>query len=89
MTGVHYPDMIAINASVSYLWSCRLVLQTAWAIVGYYRVVQLNFTPEVFYMLFDRSLSIFSMASLKHHMDYGILQFPVLNPIVPLCMFGL
>ena len=32
-----------------------------------YRVVQLNFTPEikVFYMLIDRSFSIFSMTSLK------------------------
>ena len=36
-----------------------------------YRVVQLNFTPEieVFYMLVDRSLSNFSMT-------YVILQFP-------------
>ena len=34
-----------------------------------YRVVQLNFTPEieVFYMLFERSLSIFNMTSLKQH----------------------
>ena len=63
--------MIAINASVSYLWSCRLVLQTAWAIVGYYRVVQLNFTPEieVFYLLFEISLPIFSMTSLKQHIE--------------------
>ena len=32
----------------------------------HYRVVQLNLTPEieVFYVLFDRSLSIFSMISL-------------------------
>ena len=37
-----------------------------------YRVVQLNFTPEteVPYMLFDRSLSIFSMTSLKQHSEY-------------------
>ena len=36
------------------------------------RVVELNFTPEieVFYMLFDRSLSIFSMTSLKQHIEY-------------------
>ena len=34
--------------------------------------VQLNFTPEmeVFYMLFERCLSIFSMASLKQHIEY-------------------
>ena len=34
-----------------------------------YRVVQLNFTPEIeaFYRLFDRSLSIISNASLKQH----------------------
>ena len=38
-----------------------------------YRVVQLNFTPEIeaFYMLLDyRYLSIFSMTSLKQHMEY-------------------
>ena len=37
-----------------------------------YRVVQLSFTPEieVFYMLFKRSLSIYSMTSLKQHMEY-------------------
>ena len=36
-----------------------------------YRVVQLNFTPviEAFYMLFQRSLSIFSMTSLKQHIQ--------------------
>ena len=36
------------------------------------RVVQRNFTPEieVFYMLFDTSLSIFTLASLKQHMTY-------------------
>ena len=36
------------------------------------RVVQLNLTPEmeVFYMLFERCLSIFSMASLKQHIEY-------------------
>ena len=34
-----------------------------------YRVVQLNFSPEieVFYMLFERSLSLFSMTPLKQH----------------------
>ena len=34
-----------------------------------YRVVQLNFTPEikVFDIQFDRSHSIFSMTSLKQH----------------------
>ena len=32
----------------------------------------MNFTPEteVFYMMFDRSLSIFSMTYLKQHMKY-------------------
>ena len=47
-------------------------------------VVQLNFIKdiEVFYMLFDRSLSIFSMTSLKQHIEW-ILPFPVLNPIWP------
>ena len=37
-----------------------------------YVVVQLKFTAEieVFYMLFDRSLSIFNMTSLKEHMEY-------------------
>ena len=35
-------------------------------------VVQLNFTPEIeiFYMLFERYISIFSMASLKQHKKY-------------------
>ena len=44
-----------------------------------YRVVQLNFTPEieVFYMLFDRYLSIFSLTSLKQHKDYFHLQCTV------------
>ena len=37
-----------------------------------YKVVQLNFTPEieVFYMLFERDLSIFSMTSLEQHIKY-------------------
>ena len=37
-----------------------------------YRVVQLNFSPEieVFYMLLERSLSIFSMTSLKQNIEY-------------------
>ena len=41
-----------------------------------YRVVQLNFTPEieVFYMLFERPLSIFSMSALKQHIEYFHLQ---------------
>ena len=35
-------------------------------------VVQLNLTPEieVFYILFDRSLSIFSMTFLRQHLEY-------------------
>ena len=35
-------------------------------------MVQLNFSPEnkVFYILFERSRSISSMASLKQHMEY-------------------
>ena len=46
-----------------------------------YRVVQLNFTPEieVFYVLFDGSLSILSIPSLKQHVKYFL--FPVLNPV--------
>ena len=37
-----------------------------------YREVQLNLTPEieVFYMMFGRYPSIFSMKSLKQHMEY-------------------
>ena len=37
-----------------------------------YRVVLLNFTPEieVFYMLFERSLSIFNITYLRHHIEY-------------------
>ena len=35
-----------------------------------YRLVQPNFTPEVFYSLYARTLSISSMTSLKHHMEY-------------------
>ena len=37
-----------------------------------YRVVQLDFTLEieVFYMLYKRSLSSFSLTSLKQHMEY-------------------
>ena len=38
-----------------------------------YRVVQLNLTPEI-EVLFDRSLSIFSMASIKQHMVYFTFQ---------------
>ena len=38
----------------------------------FYRVVQLDFTLEieVFYLLLDRSLSIFSMKSLQQHIQY-------------------
>ena len=45
--------------------------ETLWLNRSLYRVVQLNFTPEieVFYVLFDRSLSIFSMTSLKQSME--------------------
>ena len=41
-----------------------------------YRVVQLNLAPEmkVFYMLFDRSLSVLSMTPVKQHMEYFNLQ---------------
>ena len=37
-----------------------------------YRVVEINITPEieVFHMLFYRSLSIFSMTSLKQYTEY-------------------
>ena len=37
-----------------------------------YRVVQLNFAPEieVFYVLFEKSLYIFSVTSIKHHIQY-------------------
>ena len=51
-----------------------------------YRVVQLNFTPEVFYMMFEISLSIFSMTSLKQRIKYFYfrskiqLDLPVLYP---------
>ena len=46
-----------------------------------FRVVQMNSTPEikVFYMLFDRSLSIFWYDISKT--AYILLQFPVLNPV--------
>ena len=46
------------------------------------RVVQVRFTPEteVFYMLFDRSISIFSVTELG-----GRLQFQVLDPVGPPC----
>ena len=42
-----------------------------------YRLVQLNLTPEiqVFHMLFDRSLTPFSMSSLKQHMEYMYFNF--------------
>ena len=35
----------------------------------------------VFSMLFVRSLSIYSRTSLKQHMEYSVLPFPVLNPV--------
>ena len=42
--------------------------------VGNYRVVQLNFTPEieVFYVLLHRSLPIYDTTSLKKNMEYFI-----------------
>ena len=45
-----------------------------------YRVVQLNFTPEieVFYMMFERPLSIFSMTSLKQHIEYSHFRCKIL-----------
>ena len=61
-----------------------------WSVIKYhmYRMVQLNFTPEieVFYRLFERSLSILSITSLKQLMEYfnfrSIIQFdhPVFLP---------
>ena len=44
-------------------------------------MVQLNFTPEieVFYMLLDRYLSIFSFTSLKHHIQGGWGGWPTGN----------
>ena len=53
-----------------------------------YRVVQLNLTPEteVSYVLFDKSLSIFSMTSLKHHREY--FNFLCLIQLdLPVCMY--
>ena len=46
------------------------------ASIGTYRVVQLDFAPEieVFYMLFERHLSIFSLTSLKQHIEYVNFQ---------------
>ena len=51
---------------------------------GMYMVVQLNLTPEIlkYYMVFERSISIFSMTSLKQH---RCLPFPELIPIGPPC----
>ena len=51
-----------------------------------YRLVQLNSTPEIeiFHMLFDRSLSIFSMKSLKQHMEcFNFRCINQLDLIVP------
>ena len=61
--------------------ACTLVVEVRLTfdhISDIYREAQLNLTPEVdvFYMLLDRSLSIFSMASLKQHMKYQ-LDLPV------------
>ena len=57
-----------------------------------YRVVQLNFTPEieVFYMMFETSLSIFSMTSLKQHTEYVLyLHFRCKIQLDPLCTLTL
>ena len=40
-----------------------------------------EFEIKVFCVLFERSLSIFSRTSLKQHMEYSVLPFPVLNPV--------
>ena len=50
---------------------------TTCRILPFYGVVQLNFTTEieVFYMLFEISLPIFSMKSLKQHMYYMHFHF--------------
>ena len=52
-----------------------------------YRVVQLNFTPEIelFYMLFERSLSIFSMTYLKQHIQSWAKKCVLGCVISPLC----
>ena len=49
-----------------------------------YTVVKLNFTPEIeiFHMLFEISLSICSITSLK---QYAERSFSVLNPVGPPC----
>ena len=46
-----------------------------------YRVVQLDFTLEieVFYMLYKRSLSSFSLTSLKQHMEYFNFRCKILG----------
>ena len=61
------------NHGFTFGWQCEI---NNFKLSNVYRVVQLNFTPEikVFYMLLERDLSIFIMTSLKQHI---ILLFPV------------
>ena len=69
------------------MWDWRSCRTPLYDLKVMYRVVQLNFTPgiELFYMLFDISLSIFCVASLKQHVEYFHfrckiqLDFPVTN----------
>ena len=52
----------------------------------HYRVVQLDFTPEieVLYMLFERYLSIFSMTSIKLHIEYFNFRCKILLDLLVL-----
>ena len=55
-----------------------------------YKVAQMNFTPEVqvFYMLIERPLSIFSMTSLKNHIEYFHFRCKILLDLnLPVLMF--
>ena len=68
------------ESQTRYNAQCNAISMHARHLVGYprkYRVVQLNFTPEieVFYLLFEISLPIFSMKSLKQHMYYMHFHF--------------
>ena len=75
-TGSSSCDTSEINDHAAWVQPCHLNFKFPFMKLLFYRVVQLNFTPEmeVFYMLLERSLSTFSMLSLKQLMEYFYLR---------------
>ena len=74
-TGSSSCDTSEINDHAAWVQPCHLNFKFPFMKLLFYRVVQLNFTPEmeVFYMLFGRYLSLF----FGKHLSNSICNTPV------------